>query len=206
NLWFGDGLVWPTVFVAMGSAVIWTRGDESDRRRWTRILLRLPEGSRDAVAGTGRSVRFVAGGLLILAGLGEFLVTNGPTNVRANAPLAAVATLVGVAVIAGPWLWRTAHQLTEERRQRIRSQERAEVAAHLHDSVLQTLALIQRSGEPRRMATLARGQERELRAWLFGRTRGRRTPQSDLLGRALDEVAARMERLHQVPVEGVTVG
>jgi signal transduction histidine kinase len=54
-------------------------------------------------------------------------------------------------------------------RERIRSEERAEVAAHLHDSVLQTLALIQRSADqPRRMVALARSQERELRAWLYG--------------------------------------
>ena len=203
GLWFGDGLVWPTVFVAMGSAVIWTRGDESDRRRWTRIVLRLPEGSRDVVSGTGQSVRLVVGGLLILAGLGEFLVTNGPTNVRANAPLAAVATLVGVAVIAGPWLWRTAHQLTEERRQRIRSQERAEVAAHLHDSVLQTLALIQRSGEPREMAILARAQERELRSWLYG---GARATDQSLLSTAMNDAAAEVERTQRVEIDVVTVG
>jgi signal transduction histidine kinase len=100
---------------------------------------------------------------------------------------------------------RLVRQLGEERRERIRSEERAEVAAHLHDSVLQTLAMIQRSPSAEEMTSLARGQERELRTWLYGRTRpspnGRR-----MLSEALDEAATRVERLHHVAVETVVVG
>jgi signal transduction histidine kinase len=94
-------------------------------------------------------------------------------------------------------------QLAEERRQRIRSEEKAEVAAHLHDSVLQSLALIQRSSSPQEMVALARGQERELRAWLYGRS----GPSAhDLLSTAVEEMAGRVERLHHVKVEAVVVG
>ena len=94
-------------------------------------------------------------------------------------------------------------QLAEERRQRIRSEERAEMAAHLHDSVLQSLALIQRASTPQEMVTLARGQERELRAWLYGRS----GPSAhDLLSTAIEEMAGRVERLHHVKVEAVVVG
>ena len=76
--------------------------------------------------------------------------------------------LVGVALIAGPYLVRMTQDLSEERLMRIRAQERAEVAAHVHDSVLHTLTLIQRNAEdPREVARLARAQERELRAWLY---------------------------------------
>ena len=114
-------------------------------------------------------------------------------------------TAAGLGLILGPWMVRLGRQLTEERRRRIRSEERAEVAAHLHDSVLQTLALIQRSSDPVEMGILARGQERELRAWLYGRT-GAGSNGGDQLSVALDEAAGRIERIHRVPVEVVTVG
>ena len=203
GLWFGDRLVWPVVLAAVGSAVIWTRSDEADRARWSRLVRRLPEGSQTRVAGTAPRVRLAAGAVLVLAGLWQFLRTNGPGSLRSNAPLAVSATLVGAAVIAGPWFWRLARQLAEERRQRIRSQERAEVAAHLHDSVLQTLALIQRSAEPREMATLARAQERELRAWLYG---GARAADHTLLSTAMNDAAAEIERMHRVTIDVVTAG
>jgi signal transduction histidine kinase len=203
GLWFGDSLVWPAALVTLGSAVIWTRGDESDRARWSRLLGRLPERSQEAVSGSGPRVRLLLGGLLILAGLWQFLRANGIQSLRGNAPLAAIAALIGVGVIVGPWSWRLGRQLTEERRQRIRSQERAEVAAHLHDSVLQTLALIQRSDDPREMATLARSQERELRTWLYG---GARAVDHTLLSTAVNDAAAEIERTHRVAIDVVTVG
>src|SRR5205085_6952178 len=84
----------------------------------------------------------------------------------------------------------------------IRSQERAEVAAHLHDSVLQTLALIQRADDRREMSTLARSQERELRGWLYGRG----LVSGEVLSGAVEEMASRIERLHRVTVDTVQVG
>jgi signal transduction histidine kinase len=98
--------------------------------------------------------------------------------------------------------WRLAGQLARERSERIRSQERAEMAAHLHDSVLQTLALIQRADAPRDMVALARNQERELRAWL----NGRQPTGDDTLASAIEKVAASVELTLKVPVEVVTVG
>jgi signal transduction histidine kinase len=203
GLWFGDRLVWPVVLAAIGSAVIWTRGDEADRARWSRLVRRLPEASQTRVAGSAPRVRLVAGAALMLAGLWQFLRSDDAGNLRDNAPLAVAATLGGAAVILGPWFWRLARQLAEERRQRIRSQERAEVAAHLHDSVLQTLALIQRSAEPREMATLARAQERELRAWLYG---GSRAADHTLLSTAMNDAAAGVEQTHRVTIEVVSAG
>jgi signal transduction histidine kinase len=191
------------VLAALGSAVIWTRSDERDRARWSRLVGRLPQGSQGVLMGSAPRVRLVAGTLLVLAGLAQFLVANGPRSLRRNAPLAALATLVGVAVIAGPWFWRLGRQLAEERRRRIRSQERAEVAAHLHDSVLQTLALIQRSGESREMVTLARSQERELRSWLYG---GARAADHTLLSTAMNDAAAEVERTHRVAIDVVAAG
>src|SRR2546423_5435500 len=97
-----------------------------------------------------------------------------------------------------------ARQLTEERRDRIRAEERQEVAAHLHDSVLQTLSMIQRSEDPARMSALARVQERELRAWLYRPQQG--DPSGDLLSAAVDELAERIELSHRIRVESVVVG
>ena len=97
-----------------------------------------------------------------------------------------------------------ARSLTVERAERIRSQERAELAAHLHDSVLQTLALMQkRADDPREVAALARAQERELRAWLAGRSpaEGERS-----LAAALEAAAADVEQRHRVPVDVIAVG
>ena len=204
GLWFGDGLVWPAVLVSMGSAVVWTRGDDAERARWSRLMRRLPDRSQAIVSGSAPRVRFVVGGILMLAGLWQFLRSNGPADgLQRNAPLAAIAALIGVGVVVGPWFWRLGRQLTEERRQRIRSQERAEVAAHLHDSVLQTLALIQRSSEPREMTSLARSQERELRTWLYG---GSRAADHSLLSTAVNDAAADIERTHRVAIDVVTVG
>ena len=101
--------------------------------------------------------------------------------------------------MVGPWLLRLSSDLSEEREARVRSEERADVAAHLHDSVLQTLALIQRSaGDPATVSRLARAQERDLRSWLFDATGdGPAT-----LAAALRAVAAEVEDAHGVPRRG----
>jgi signal transduction histidine kinase len=109
-----------------------------------------------------------------------------------------------VGLVVGPWVVRMGSSLSFERAARIREQERAEVAAHLHDSVLQTLALIQkRAGDPREVAGLARRQERELRSWLLKRPGD---AGEDSVATALERAAAEVEELHKVPIEVVTVG
>jgi signal transduction histidine kinase len=117
--------------------------------------------------------------------------------------LVAVVTAT-VGMLTAPWVMRLARSLSFERAARIREQERAELAAHLHDSVLQTLALIQkRAGDPRAVAGLARRQERELRSWLLKRPR---ESEEDSVAGALERAAADVEELHGVPIEVVTVG
>ncbi len=195
GLWAGDALVWPLAVAAAGSAVIWARGDR---------LADLPGGSLSTVLeGRGGVVRVAGGSVLVVSGLLAFLAANEVLLAVSGALMAVVATTLGLALIGGPWALRTARQLTAERRERIRSEERAEMAAHLHDSVLHTLALIQRSDDDAEMASLARAQERELRGWLYG---GRASGTGESLAALVDELAGRVERLHRVPVEAVVVG
>jgi signal transduction histidine kinase len=136
-------------------------------------------------------------------GVGGFLAANEGLRALSDLGLAVLAALGGFLLLFGPWLWRLVEQLGTERRERIRHEERAELAAHLHDSVLQTLALIQRSSDqPRRMVALARRQERELRSWLYGQDGGGQLT----LGEAVEEVAEEVEAIHDLSVEVVVVG
>jgi len=199
GLWLGDGVVWPAALVVLGSAVIWTRGDEATRARW---LARMPGWIQDEAESHPRT-RTLVGALVIALGAWAFLSSNPPLDLFDNTPLAVGTVLVGTAVIAGPGVWRLIRQVSDERRERIRQEERAEMAAHLHDSVLQTLALIQRTEDPSEMVALARGQERELRTWLYGKTK----PGAEgSLSAALDAVAVEVERAHRTRIEIVMVG
>lgn len=201
GLWFGWELGWPASLAAIGFAVLWARGTDDGRVRWDPASFRSP---LEAVM-SGRSAlpRVIFGSALILGGMAVFLAATTSLSAAANVALAVIVTIGGLALLGGPWVWRLANQVMDERNSRIRSEARAEMAAHLHDSVLQTLALIQRSNEPREMASLARTQERELRAWLFGRAP---TIRGVALRDAIDEMAGRIELSHQVKVEAVVVG
>src|SRR2546421_365622 len=141
--------------------------------------------------------------LLALAGFGAvLLLEQGSAPTRVLAPGAVAGALL---LLCGPWLWRLALERDAERAARIRTEERADVAARVHDSVLQTLVLIQRhAGEPRRVASLARRQERELRGWLYADQ-----PLGDdgsSLAAALSAAAADVEELHGVRVEIASSG
>jgi signal transduction histidine kinase len=199
--WFGDAVVWPVALGALGSAVIWMRANPERRTRWTRATTRHPV--ETVFTGEMSRGRIAIGAVFIAGGMAVFLVAHDAFAATRNVLFATGVTAVGISLIAGPGMWRLGRQLAEERRERIRSEERAEVAAHLHDSVLQSLAMIQRAESAPAMASLARAQERELRQWLYGRPDGQG---QDSLSRAVDELAARVEERHHVRVEAVTVG
>lgn len=198
-----DAVGWiagPLGIAALGAAVVWREADEGQRRRWTR--------SGTAIGGRTAILRTLAGVLFVAAGIAVFLVGNLQLGQVQFALLAVLATLVGVGVLTVPWWVRLVRELTEERRERIVETERAEIAAHLHDSVLQTLALIQRqSGQPREVQRLARGQERELRNWLYGAGGyGRTAALDEGLTDALATAAAEVEDTYAVTVRPVVVG
>ncbi len=197
GLWFGDSLVWPMAMASFGFALTWSLIDQTRRSRWTRRAFPTGESTKG-----GSGARIVVGGVLMTAGLGLYLQSINAVGLVGGVVIAVVVTVAGVVLVFGPWMWRLVNQLTDERRERIRLDERAEVAAHLHDSVLQTLALMQRTDDPRRMAMLARQQERELRTWLYGEN----PAAGETLRQALEAVASRVEEIHQVPVDVVTAG
>src|SRR5215212_7697696 len=165
----------------------------------------IRDADRRMLAGVAAALAQVALGVgLVGAGVAVFLVATPSVESPRAGILATAAIAVGLVMIFGPWWWRLTHDLTIEGQERIRSQERAEVAAHIHDSVLQTLTLIQRnSTDAKKVSTLARSQERELRNWLYG------TPELDpgeSLTAALERVRDEIEYLHGVAVETVEVG
>jgi len=197
SLPFG-GLVLPTTLALIGAALIWRQASEPERDR-LRALSRssLGVGGKDRL---GRA-RIAAGAALIVGGAVIVLARADVTAIR-DGLLAGVVTLFGIVLLTGPWWIRLMTQLGDERSERIRSQERADIAAHLHDSVLQTLALIQRNASsPREVARLARGQERELRTLLYGD----RTA-SGQVADALRDAAGEVEDAYAVTVDVVLVG
>ncbi|MGW0530767.1 ATP-binding protein [Streptomyces sp. NPDC003032] len=190
----------PTLLVAAGVALVWRQADNARRARWMAV------GRRRRTLTLARSA---AGVLLVGAGVTGIFVLQGSAAHLGAVLQAALAVLVGIALLAGPYLVRMTQDLSEERLMRIRAQERAEVAAHVHDSVLHTLTLIQRNAESAsEVRRLARAQERDLRAWLYKPegTGKDEDEEPDTLAEAVRHSAAEIEDKHGVPIEVVVVG
>jgi len=188
GVWPGDRIMLPAAAVALGVAIAWSRTRRSVDRRHPLIQ---------------PIVRLTAGVALLIAGVASLAnLTGGLGSVGAS--LSAIAVVLGgLAMFGAPALGRILRDLDEERSMRIREDELARVSAHLHDSVLQSLVLIQRSDDPRRMASLARRQERELRAWLYGDA-PIGAPLS--LAAAIGALTIDLEADHDVRIEAVIVG
>jgi signal transduction histidine kinase/phage shock protein PspC (stress-responsive transcriptional regulator) len=149
----------PTLIVLAGTALAWSQLDAGQRGRW-----RSRAGGRTPV-----SVLRLVGGI-VLTGTGVLLLVGQEMtpSILVQSMVAALAVLAGVALVLAPWWLRLVRELSDERAARARESERADIAAHLHDSVLQTLALIRaRADDPTEVARMARAQERELREWLY---------------------------------------
>ncbi len=182
----------PVLVAVAGLALAWSQLDRTARARWV-------AGGRTPV-----SVLRLAGGVVLAAAGVLMLVSQGTSmSTTINAAVAALAVLLGVALVLAPWWLRLVRELTEERAARAREAERADIAAHLHDSVLQTLALIRKQADnPEEVARVARAQERELRAWLYD---DRPAPGTSLAAE-LATVVAEVEDLEAIAVETVVVG
>jgi signal transduction histidine kinase len=201
---------WLVAVIALGAGLIWHQSDPERRRRWSEAIPQMPwlgavieESGRRAYV-----LRFIAGGILVAVGVIGVVAVYAPvgeTDMSAilNGMIFALVGIAGVGVAAAPVLWRTYEQLRAEREGRIREQERAELAAMVHDQVLHTLALIQRNaGDTKAIQRLARGQERSLRNWLYKPT----ASPTERLAAALEQAAAEVEDTYAITVEVVIVG
>ena len=184
-------LVLALALSAAGTAVLWRQVDEAQRARWL-------GGGRRWV----RILRAVVGVALVVVGVATFLAVRGDLSAAREGLGATVIVIAGLAVVTWPIWMRLVRELSDERRERIRSQERAEIAAHLHDSVLHTLTLIQRHvDDPKQVAKLARAQERALRTWLYGQSES-----TGMFEAAVERTAADVEEAHGTPIDVVVVG
>jgi signal transduction histidine kinase len=177
GLGLADSLVWPLALVAAGVAI----------------------GTGAAALGLGARLSRVIALVLLVAGIALFVSQN--KNGSASSFVAPGAVAVALLLVVGPWAWRLTRERDAEHAERVRTEERADLAARVHDSVLQTLTLIQKDpGDARR---LARRQERELRAWLYP---DREPAAEGTLAGAVESAAAEIEELYGVRVDVVRTG
>lgn len=188
-----DPLLWFLVFGALGGTILWQQANPAERDEWV---------ASTALRGKAW-LRTGVGILLVIVGVIGFLAFQQQLHEARAGLTFALTLLAGIALIVAPWIVGLVRERDRERRERIRNQERAELAAHIHDSVLHTLTLIQRrADDPREVQRLARVQERALRSWLYQR----RTDTETTVSPALERVAAEVEETHGVPIEVVSVG
>ncbi|PWK42146.1 ATP-binding protein [Actinoplanes xinjiangensis] len=199
---------WMIAVIAVGAGVIWHQSDPSRRDAQSENLASTPWFTAMVSEGDRRSFvfRFIGGGILVAVGIIGVVAVYSPTDSFSavfNGVIFAFVGLLGVGVVVAPLVWRTFGQLRAEREGRIREQERAELAAMIHDQVLHTLALIQRnSTDIKEVQRLARGQERSLRNWLYRPT----ASPTERFAAALEQAAAEVEDTYAITVETVVVG
>jgi signal transduction histidine kinase len=198
------GWAWPQVFSVAGLTLIWRNGSAQEQSTLKRMVepLEAAAGGPGAAASKLSKARIALAFVLLIAGV-SWLATD-KKEIALLRPLGAVALVIAaIVLLLGPWWLRIGRELVDERQARVRLQEREEVASRVHDSVLQTLALIQRQADdPQKVIALARVQERELRDVLFGGP----GPAKGSFASALREVQQDVEARYGVQVEMVTVG
>ncbi|MEN8114428.1 MAG: PspC domain-containing protein [Actinomycetota bacterium] len=196
GLWFGS-VVWPSALFFFGAALVWDRSSRERRERLAQL-------TKPAEDGTRRSrPQIFAGAALMAIGIVVVLASLDSFQSLGPVAIAILLTATGFMLLFGPWVYGLFADLGEERRARIRSEEHADIAAHLHDSVLQTLAMIQRSDDPQRMVTLARAQERDLRTWLY---EPEAASNHGTVGEEIQAAASKAESDFDVPIDVVVVG
>jgi signal transduction histidine kinase len=205
------GAAWLTapawaIIISVCGLVLITRNGSADEQRQLRRVFEPIVGTSDSRSRERSILRWLLIAALVIVGLSVLL--HGKERYELLLPLGGILLLLtGVAIALAPWWLRIARDVVEERQARIRAEERADMASRVHDSVLQTLALIQRrAAEPQEVIKLARGQERELRAWLFdGQPPGTIKGEGTLAG-GIRQIQQDVEAQHRIAVDAVTVG
>jgi len=195
----------PVIVCAAGLVLI-SRNAPEEELSYLRSLTD-PAGLTATAPRSRRVLRFAIGALLVTFGV--YALLQGHDRLALLRPLGGIMLLVGgISLALGPWWLRIAREAVAERQARIRAEERAEMASRVHDSVLQTLALIQRrAGDQQQVVQLARAQERELRAWLFGgRPPGSMEGHAATVADGVRLIQQEVEAQHGLAVDAVTVG
>ncbi len=203
--WF-VGWAWPQVFSLAGLVLIWRNAPPEEQETLRHLMEPLETAATPSIRSKWSVLRLVLAGVLLIGGMGWLFSAH--MSVALLRPLGGVVLVIAAIVLfLGPWWLRIARDAVLERQARVRAEERADIAARVHDSVLQTLALIQRrADDPQKVVQLARLQERELRSWLF---EGR--DPTDVEGDVtftggVRQIQQDVEARYGVPVEAVTVG
>jgi signal transduction histidine kinase len=164
-----DGFGWPLLLSAFAAFAVWRGASSDERIHLTDFFNTTPViGGAFSKSRKGILVRVLLGAALVYFGLHQLNHIGGFWGKTGSAIFGTAILVVGVLVLFAPWWLQNVRELTSERRERVRIEERASMVAHLHDSVLQTLTLIERAAANESdVVRLARNQERELRQWLF---------------------------------------
>ena len=199
---FASGALLPIAVAVVGAALIWQQSDDDQRADWSASAARAARQTA-ADSSRARTLRLAIGITLVVLGLAGVLISRTSAGQAAQALGTAVLLVAGIGVVVFPWIYRLWKRQDAQRRALIRSEERADIAAHVHDSVLQTLTLIQRNAQdPREVTRLARAEERALRAWLYA-------PVGDparVFAARLQREASEVEELYSATIEVVVVG
>ncbi|WP_369371088.1 PspC domain-containing protein [Promicromonospora sp. Populi] len=189
--------VLPALIGLGGVALAWSQVDATERDRWV-------GGTGTGMRSRSALLRLAGGVVLTMLGVLMLVGQDTPASVLWQAAVASVAMVAGVVLVSVPWWFRLVRQLGDERAARARESERADIAAHLHDSVLQTLALIRaQASDAEAVSRMARAQERELRGWLYD---DRQEPGTSVAAELKDLVAEIEDAVAPLTVETVVVG
>lgn len=182
----------PLLVIGVGLVLAWSRLGSVERRQWISTADRRET-----------RIRTVIGIILALTGLILLLSQGGGLSRLRDVAVAVLVVLLGAGILGAPFIARFVDTFRKEQTERIRATEKADIAAHLHDSVLQTLALIQRrADDPKAVQLLARAQERELRSWLYAE----QASTDRTLAKAVTDAAGEIETLHGIPIDLVVTG
>ncbi len=200
---------WSFLAAAVGSLVVWRGASPAESARLRETLNAAPViGSTPGTGWRVFAARAVISAVLIIGGISELSKIGNYSGAAFRVLVGAVAFVGGFLVLFAPWWVRTLRELSTERRERVRAEERADMASHVHDSVLQTLLLIQKAaGDPSEVTRLARLQERELRHWLFNPAMlGRHADQPETFAEAMAGVEREIEDSYGVGLDLILVG
>jgi len=197
---------WPQVFSMVGLVLIWRNAPGDEKETLRHLVEPLETAAAPGIRSKWAAFRLVLASGLLIGGVG-WLFSEHMTAALLRPLGGLVLIIASLVLFLGPWWLRIARDLALERQAKARAEERVDIASRVHDSVLQTLALIQRrADDPQKVVQLARMQERELRSWLFEGKDPNSEAEVLTVTTEVRKIQEDIESRYGVPVEAVTVG